>query len=132
MPRTCIQAERRGRREHAAPQPLALCFVRQRELDHVVHAPRERLVDVVAEVAGEDHRTLLRFQLLQQVGHLDVGVAVVRVPNLGTLAEQGVGLVEEQDGPVGLRPPPETLTAAIPMDTIDLQVSRAGLDRNFG
>ena len=35
---------------------------------------------------------------LQQVVDLDVGVAVVAVFDLAALAEQGVGLVEEQDG----------------------------------
>ena len=34
---------------------------------------------------------------LQQVIHLDVGVAVVAVLDLRALAEQGIGLVEEQD-----------------------------------
>ena len=34
---------------------------------------------------------------LEQVADLEVGVAVVRVPDLGALAEQRVGLVEEQD-----------------------------------
>ena len=34
---------------------------------------------------------------LQQVAHLDIGVAVVALLHLGALAEQRVRLVEEQD-----------------------------------
>ena len=51
----------------------------QRKLDHVVHAPRKGVVDVLAEVAGEDHHPVVLFDFLQQVGHFDVGVAVVRI-----------------------------------------------------
>ena len=45
---------------------------------------------------------------LEQVGDLDVGVAVAGVLDLGALAEERVGLVEEQDAvdPVGLREDP--------------------------
>jgi len=34
---------------------------------------------------------------LQEIARLDVGVAVVGVGHLGALAEEGVGLVEEQN-----------------------------------
>ena len=58
---------------------------------------------LLAEVGREDHRARVALHLLQQVGDLDVRVAVVRVGDLGALAEQRVGLVEEQDrvGAVG-------------------------------
>ena len=48
-------------------------------------------------------RARVGLHALQQVGDLDVGVAVVGVRDLRALAEQGVGLVEEQDrvGAVG-------------------------------
>ena len=39
------------------------------------------------------------FQLLQKIGHLHVGVAVVGVLDLAALAEQSVALVEEEDAP---------------------------------
>ena len=52
-------------------------------------------------VARIDHALVL-LHALQQVADLDVGVAVVRVPDLAALAEQRVGLVEEQDGVGGL------------------------------
>ena len=41
------------------------------------------------------------FDLLEQIGHLHIGVAVVGVLHLAALAEDGVALVEEQDA-VGL------------------------------
>jgi hypothetical protein len=43
-------------------------------------------------------RPLISLHALQQVADFDVGVAVVAVLDLGALAEQGVGFVEEQDG----------------------------------
>ena len=49
-------------------------------------------------------RPVERLHPLEQVGHLDVRVAVAGVLDLGALAEQGVGLVEQEDAvdPVGL------------------------------
>jgi hypothetical protein len=35
---------------------------------------------------------------LEQVTHLDIGLAVLGIRDLRTLAEQGVGLVEKEDG----------------------------------
>ena len=43
------------------------------------------------------------FHALQQVVDLDIGVAVVAVLDLAALAEEGVGLVEEEDRPAVLR-----------------------------
>ena len=56
----------------------------------------ERLVDVGAQVRRQDGQAVERLHPLQQVGDLDVGVAVARVAHLGALAEERVGLVEEQ------------------------------------
>ena len=77
---------------------------------------------------------------LQQVGDLDVGVAVVGVAHLGALAEQRVGLVEEQDG-VGVgRPrvkmrsrffsvsPMYLLTTADEVDRVQVEAELAGDD----
>ena len=50
----------------------------------------------VAQVGREDRDALALLHLLQQVGDLDVGVAVVRVLDFGALAEERVRLVEEQ------------------------------------
>ena len=79
------------------PDQLAVVGLGEREVDHEVEPAHERVVDVLAEVGGEDDRARVALHLLQQVGDLDVGVAVVRVGDLGALAEQRVGLVEEED-----------------------------------
>ena len=50
-----------------------------------------------AQVRREDRDALVLLHLLQQVRDLDVGVPVVRVLDLGPLAEQRVRLVEEQN-----------------------------------
>jgi hypothetical protein len=66
----------------------------------------ERVVEVLAQVGGEDRDAVEGLDALQQVGDLLVGVAVVGVLALAALAEQGVGLVEEQD-PAALLGPVE-------------------------
>ena len=76
---------------------LAILGLREREVDHDVEAAQERVVHVLAEVRREDDRAGVALHLLEQVGDLDVGVAVVRVLHLGALAEERVGLVEEED-----------------------------------
>ena len=70
--------------------------VGHREVDERVEPARERRVDVRAQVGGEDDDAVERLHALQQVGDLDVGVAVVGVADLRALAEQRVRLVEEQ------------------------------------
>ena len=84
--------------EAAVPQPRALRGIRHREVDDDVEPARERLVDVRPQVRREDREPVEGLHALQQVGALDVGVAVVRVLHLGALAEDRVGLVEEQHG----------------------------------
>ena len=51
---------------------------------------------------GKDGHAGEGFQALQKVRDFDVGVAVVAVLDLGTLAEEGVGFVEEEDGTRGI------------------------------
>ena len=59
---------------------------------------------LAAQVGGQHGQALERLHPLQEVGGLHVGVAVLGVPDVGPLAEEGVGLVEEQDAvhPLGL------------------------------
>ena len=85
------------RRDQPAPQPLAVARLREREVDHEVQPAQERVVDVAAEVRGEDDRARVGLHPLQQVRDLDVRVAVLGVRDLRALAEHRVGLVEEQD-----------------------------------
>ena len=48
-------------------------------------------------VGRQDRQAAEILHALQQVIHFDIGVAVVAVLDLRALAEQGIGLVEEQD-----------------------------------
>ena len=82
--------------EALLPQHSSLGDVGEGEVDHGVEAAGEGLVDVGAQVGGEDREAVEGLDALQQVRNLDVGVAVVRVTHLRALAEEGVGLVEEQ------------------------------------
>ena len=81
----------------AVPDPQPVALVGQRELDGEVQPPHERVVHVAAEVGRQHDGPVVLLHPLQQVADLDVGVAVVRVLDLAALAEQRVGLVEEQD-----------------------------------
>ena len=49
------------------------------------------------QVGRQDGQAAIGLHPLQQVADLDVGVAVVAVLDLAPLAEEGVGLVEEED-----------------------------------
>jgi hypothetical protein len=66
-----------------------------------VDAADEGLVHVLSQVGGEDDDALVIVHALEQVRHLDVGVAVMGVAHGGALAEQGVGLAEDEDGVAG-------------------------------
>ena len=44
-----------------------------------MHAPGEGLVDVLAQVAGENDDAVILLHALEQISHLDGGVAVVYV-----------------------------------------------------
>ena len=48
------------------------------------------------QIGGQDREALEALHALQQVADLDVGVAVVAVLDFGALAEERVGLIEEQ------------------------------------
>ena len=85
-------------REHPVPYLQPVKLLRHRELNDKVHAANKGVVHVLAEVGGQNDYALVLLHLLQQVAGLDVGVTVVRVLHLGTLAEQRVGLVEEENG----------------------------------
>ena len=88
----------------------------EREVDDDVEAAQERVVHVLAEVRRQDHRAGVALHLLQQVGDLDVRVAVVGVAHLRALAEERVGLVEEEDRvrPLGGREDPVEVLLRLP------------------
>jgi hypothetical protein len=57
-----------------------------------------RRVVACFSVRGQNDRAFELFEAVQQIGCLQVGVSVVGVLDLRPLAEEGVGIVEEQDG----------------------------------
>ena len=63
-----------------------------------LHPSHERLVDVLAQVRGEDHDPGVLLDPLQEVVDLHVRPAVLRILDRAALAEEGVGLIEEEDG----------------------------------
>ena len=73
---------------------------------------RKAWSSALLHVGRQDRQAAVRLHALQQVADLDVGVAVVAVLDLAALAEQRVGLVEEQDRAALLRrveDPPQVL-----------------------
>ena len=66
-------------------------------MHHIGDAPHKRRVDVLHQVGGQHAHPVVILDLLEQIGHLHVGVPVVGVLYVAPLAEDGVALVEEQD-----------------------------------
>jgi hypothetical protein len=48
-------------------------------------------------LGGENEEAAKPFEALEEISGLDIQIAVVRVLDLGALAEQGVGLLEDED-----------------------------------
>ena len=90
---------RRARREDAAPD-LARAARRPGYGNCTTKRSRRRKAASSARlhVGREDREAAVGLHPLQQVADLDVRVAVVAVLDLAALAEERVGLVEEQDG----------------------------------
>jgi hypothetical protein len=84
----------RGRAQAAPPEPQPVLLLGLGEVDQHVQPAGERLVQVRAQVGGQDGDALDQIHPLEQVRHLDAGVAVVRGADVGALAEQRVHLVE--------------------------------------
>ena len=78
-----------------------------------MNPPAEGLVDVLAEVRGEDHHAVVLLHALEEVRDFDVRVPVVRVLDFRALTEQRVGFVEEEDGVAALRRPKHPLEVAL-------------------
>src|SRR5829696_3650510 len=69
-----------------------------REGDVEAQPSRESGIDILGMIGGQDRETRELLHALEQIGDLDVGVAVVRIADGASLAEQCVGLVEEKHG----------------------------------
>src|SRR6266699_3431704 len=81
------------------PHLFSLCQSRKWECYDETQAAHEGSVQGILHVGGQDSKATIRLHTLQQVVNFDVGVAVVAVLDFAALAEEGVGLVEEEDGP---------------------------------
>jgi len=55
----------------------------------------EGLIQVCPQVGGEDREAVEGFDALQEICDLDIGISIAGVGDLGSLAEESIGLVEE-------------------------------------
>src|SRR5947207_3183987 len=69
-----------------------------------MEAADESLVQIVFEIRRQDEQAWKIFDALEKIADLLIRILVVRALNVGALAEQGVGLVEEQNPILGFRP----------------------------
>ena len=89
-------------REHALPDAAPMCRVGEGEVDDETQPPHEGGIERGLAVGRQNREPAKILHPLQQIVDLDIGVAVVAVLDLGALAEQRVGLVEEQDDAAAL------------------------------
>jgi len=78
-----------------APEPFARLGIGKWQGQATCQAALEGRVDRGAEVGGQDGDALERIEPLQEIVDLEIGVAVGRGSHLRALAEQRVGLVEQ-------------------------------------
>ena len=92
-----VLIDRRLFRKHACPDGESIVGVGHREVDNEAQAAQKGGVEILLEVGGEDGEAAIGLDPLQQIGDLQIGVAVVRVLHFRALAEQGVRLVEQEN-----------------------------------
>src|SRR5262249_36640046 len=85
-------------REYVLPDRQPNVFIGKGKVDHEAHTPQECLVHVLLHVRRQDYSAGELFDLLKQKSDFTIGVAIVRIPYLGTLSEQGISFVDKQDG----------------------------------
>ncbi|MEP6861851.1 MAG: hypothetical protein ABJE66_14585 [Deltaproteobacteria bacterium] len=102
-----IQLEVRGDRrilgKHRAPQQTSLLEFRDLEPNVHRQSPQERLIDRRIVVRRKDADASERLEALQQVVRLLVRVTVIARAHVGSLTEQRVRFVEQEDRVAGLR-----------------------------
>src|SRR5262249_3062746 len=79
-----VRQRRRRRRggKDALPDRRAVRRIREGELDDEANAAEERRIEGALLIRREDGEAAIGFHALEQVAHLDVGVAVVAVAHL--------------------------------------------------
>lgn len=80
-----------------APDLAAFFWPRHGEMDDRLKPADKGLVDMGSLVGGQDHKAVVALDSLQQVGHFLVGVFIMRITDVRSLTEQGIGFVKEQD-----------------------------------
>src|SRR6202000_3120801 len=92
-----VEAARGGSsRKNVLPDGLPVRRIGKGKVDGEAQPALEGGVKQRAQIGGQNGQPLICLHALQQVADLDVGVAIVAVAYLAAFAEQGIGLVEEQ------------------------------------
>ena len=84
--------------ENGAPDSLALHLVWEWKIDDKAQPPLKRRIERGLVVGRQDREAGVGLHALQQVTDLDVGITVVAVLDFAALAEQGVRLIEQENG----------------------------------
>jgi hypothetical protein len=85
------------RRKDLLPDAAAV-GLRERKFHQEAQAPQKGPVESRFAVRRKNSQTPVIFHPLEGADDLNVGVAVVAVPDLGALFKQGICLVEREDG----------------------------------
>src|ERR1051325_2423401 len=98
-----VVCQRSLRRKHPAPELLTVDRVGQGKFHYIMHAAGKRLIQVFAQVRSQNDYAIMIVHLLQQVGDLNVGIAVMRIFHFRSLAKESIGFVKKQNSVAGLR-----------------------------
>src|SRR6185295_13021516 len=79
------------------PNATPIFLVRKRVLDNEAKTTDESVVQVLAQIGGQDRDSFVLLHLLQQIPNFNVCVAVVRILNFRALARESVSCVEEEN-----------------------------------
>jgi hypothetical protein len=93
---TRVQRHRAATR--AAPELGSQAHVRKWELHDAAETPQECRGEGIFRVCREDREAVVALHALEEISNLDVCPAISATLELRALAEQCVGLIEEQDG----------------------------------
>ena len=90
-----VAARRRFRNGPPPDLPRAR-RIREGKANDEAQPAQERVVDMILQIRGQHRDAAIRVEPLQQIAHLQIGVAVAAVAHLAAPAEQRVALVEQE------------------------------------